>query len=102
MTVQKALRRAARANAGLTVRLLGPPQVEREGRPVRFDTRKALALLAYLAVTGRPHARDQLTARALNGYREGSPVEKWLPKWLPKTGAGLSATTNPRFPARIQ
>ena len=40
--------------------LLGPPRVEREGRPVRFDTRKALALLAYLAVTGRPHAREHL------------------------------------------
>jgi DNA-binding SARP family transcriptional activator len=40
--------------------LLGPPRVERDGRPVAFDTRKALALLAYLALGGRPRPRDVL------------------------------------------
>jgi DNA-binding SARP family transcriptional activator len=42
--------------------LLGPPAVERDGIPVSFDTRKAVALLALLAVTGREHGRDQLAA----------------------------------------
>ncbi len=41
---------------------LGPPAVERDGIPVSFDTRKAVALLALLAVTGREHGRDQLAA----------------------------------------
>ena len=44
----------------LRVALLGSPQVERGRSPVAFDTRKATALLAYLAVTGHPHSRDTL------------------------------------------
>jgi DNA-binding SARP family transcriptional activator len=44
----------------LEVRLLGPPEVLVDGRPLRVDTRKAVALLAYLAVTGTPHSRDVL------------------------------------------
>ncbi|MEP6697037.1 MAG: BTAD domain-containing putative transcriptional regulator, partial [Pseudonocardiales bacterium] len=46
----------------LTVGLLGTPTVERAGSPVTFDTRKAVALLAYLAVTGQAHSRESLTA----------------------------------------
>jgi DNA-binding SARP family transcriptional activator/Tfp pilus assembly protein PilF len=46
--------------APVTVMLLGPPRVEREGRAVAFDTRKAIALLAYLALGGRPRPRDVL------------------------------------------
>ena len=44
----------------LSLALLGPPVVLRDGRPVTFDTRKAVALLALLAVTGREHSREQL------------------------------------------
>ena len=44
----------------LTVSLLGPPRVVRDGAPVSFDTRKATALLAYLALAERAHARDAL------------------------------------------
>ena len=44
----------------LSLALLGPPIVRRDGAPVTFDTRKATALLALLAVTGREHSRDQL------------------------------------------
>jgi len=40
--------------------LLGPPVVKRDGVPVTFDTRKAIALLALLAVTGREHTREQV------------------------------------------
>jgi DNA-binding SARP family transcriptional activator len=44
----------------LSLALLGPPVVRRDGMPVSFDTRKAIALLAVLAVTGREHSREQL------------------------------------------
>src|SRR5215472_17526513 len=46
--------------AELSLALLGPPVVQRDGRQVTFDTRKAIALLARLAVTGREHSREQL------------------------------------------
>src|SRR6202453_2339259 len=44
----------------LRLEVLGPPVVLCDGRPVTFDTRKAIALLALLAVTGREHSREQL------------------------------------------
>ncbi len=44
----------------LRLALLGPPVVLRDSHPVTFDTRKAIALLALLAVTGREHSREQL------------------------------------------
>ncbi|MGC1183909.1 MAG: tetratricopeptide repeat protein [Candidatus Dormiibacterota bacterium] len=46
----------------LRLGLLGPPVVEREGRPVTFDTRKALALLALLAVNGGEQSRTRLAS----------------------------------------
>lgn len=42
--------------------LFGSPALEVAGEPVAIDTRKALALVAYLAVTGQPHTRDGLAA----------------------------------------
>lgn len=42
------------------MRLLGPPQVEVDGVTMRVDTRKAVAVLAYLAVEGGRHPRDRL------------------------------------------
>jgi DNA-binding SARP family transcriptional activator len=46
----------------LRLALLGAPQVEVGGAPLRVDTRKAVALLAYLAYSSRRHGRDQLAA----------------------------------------
>lgn len=46
----------------LTLHLLGPPRVEVDGSPLEVDTRKAVAVLAYLAVTGRPQTRERLSA----------------------------------------
>lgn len=46
----------------LELRLFGYPAVIRDRLPVAFDTRKALALLAVLAVTGLEHSRDSLAA----------------------------------------
>lgn len=56
MTVRKTLQ------SRLRVCLLGPPRIEREGTPVEPDTRKAIALLAYLAVLGQAQGRDRLAA----------------------------------------
>ncbi|MDQ4127724.1 MAG: AAA family ATPase [Actinomycetota bacterium] len=42
--------------------LLGSPRIERDGEPVRVDTRKAIALVAHLAVTRRRSGRDTLAA----------------------------------------
>ncbi len=44
----------------VSVELLGAPRITRDGAAVEIDTRKAIALLAYLGVTGRPHTRDSL------------------------------------------
>jgi predicted ATPase/DNA-binding SARP family transcriptional activator len=44
----------------LALHLLGTPRVLLDGAPVTVDRRKGIALLAYLAVTGRVHSRDAL------------------------------------------
>ena len=46
----------------LAIRVLGPLEVLAGDRPLVVDTRKALAILAVLAVEGRPFARDELAA----------------------------------------
>ena len=45
---------------GLKIFLLGPPRIECDGAPVSVRRRKAVALLAYLAVTGQGYSRDAL------------------------------------------
>lgn len=45
----------------LVISVLGSPAVEIDGTPLQVDTRKATALLVYLAVTGRRQSRDRLT-----------------------------------------
>ena len=44
----------------LKLLLLGPPRLECEKVPVELERRKAVALLAYLAVTSAPQSRDAL------------------------------------------
>jgi adenylate cyclase len=44
----------------LALYLLGPPRIECDGVPIQVDTRKAIALLAYIAVTGKSHRRSSL------------------------------------------
>ena len=48
--------------AEFRIYLLGPPHVEHRGTQQRVDTRKAIALLAWLAVERRSHARATLAA----------------------------------------
>ena len=44
----------------LTIHLFGAPRAEIDGAPLVTDTRKAIALLAYLAVTRQAQTRDTL------------------------------------------
>ncbi|MFN2220234.1 MAG: SARP family transcriptional regulator, partial [Anaerolineae bacterium] len=44
----------------LSLRFLGPPLIELDGQPVHLGRHKAVALLAYLALTRQPHSRDAL------------------------------------------
>jgi ABC-type oligopeptide transport system substrate-binding subunit/DNA-binding SARP family transcriptional activator len=46
----------------LNLAFLGAPRIELDGQPVEIPARKAVALLAYLAVTGQPHSRERLAA----------------------------------------
>ena len=44
----------------LRIYLFGVPHLEQEGKNIVIHRRKAMALLAYLAITGQPHSRDSL------------------------------------------
>jgi len=46
----------------LTLTLFGPPQLARDGEPLQIRSRRCLAILAYLAVTGRTYRRDRLAS----------------------------------------
>lgn len=46
----------------LTLLFLGPPEVYYEGQPLKFPTRKTLALIIYLAMEGGRHSREKLAA----------------------------------------
>ena len=47
--------------AFLRLSLLGAPRIERDGRPIHFERRRALALGIYLVVTDLPHSREALS-----------------------------------------
>jgi DNA-binding SARP family transcriptional activator len=46
----------------LRLELLGPARITRGSAALCFSRRKALALLAYLVLTGRPHSREALAS----------------------------------------
>ncbi|HVQ23185.1 MAG TPA: BTAD domain-containing putative transcriptional regulator, partial [Candidatus Saccharimonadia bacterium] len=75
--------------AGLSVRLLGPVEIAADGRPVAFDTRKAVALLAYLAVVRRPTSREGLAA-LLWPESDGADARNALRRTLSVLRAGLA------------
>jgi DNA-binding SARP family transcriptional activator/predicted ATPase len=61
----------------LRIKVLGPPEVLLGDRPLTFERTKALALLVYLAVSGRVHARDALAA-LLTETPTGTDAKKQL------------------------
>jgi DNA-binding SARP family transcriptional activator len=54
----------------LTIWLLGSPQVALDGAPCDLHSHKALALLAYLVMTNRPHRRLKLATFFWPGQNE--------------------------------
>jgi DNA-binding SARP family transcriptional activator/predicted ATPase len=75
----------------LTLTCFGHPLIELDGVPVRLSGRKPVALLAYLALTGRRHSREALAAllwpespEALSNLRQSlwhlrqAGLEPWL------------------------
>src|SRR6266849_3390485 len=46
----------------LSIYLLGSPRIECNGKSIDLDTRKASALIAYLAITKQRQSRDALAA----------------------------------------
>ncbi len=79
------------------VRLFGPPSLERAGRRVEVDTRKALALLAYLALADRPVSRAALAALLWPDYdqkRAAANLRRTLWSLNRALGAGLVEADN--------
>ena len=77
----------------LQLYFLGPPRFERDGQRLDTDTRKATAMLAYLALTGATDMAMMVTDRAVqilggHGYIREFPVEMWM-----RNGRGI-ATLN--------
>src|SRR6266566_8496721 len=56
------LSRGGKSMSRLALFLLGSPRIERDGVLINVDTRKAIALLAYLTVTHQRHSRDVLAS----------------------------------------
>ncbi|NJN83414.1 MAG: hypothetical protein HC802_14770 [Caldilineaceae bacterium] len=78
--------------ARLTIAWLGAPIITVDEHPAQFDTRKAIALLAFLTMEPGPHMRDALSAllwpeldqgRARGALRRTlSVLNKELSPWL--------------------
>lgn len=76
----------------VNIRFLGPPILERAGQRVGVDTRKAIALLAYLVVAQRPLSRATLAALLWPNYdhkRAAANLRRTL--WSLHTALGESA-----------
>jgi DNA-binding SARP family transcriptional activator len=69
---------------------LGPPRLERDGEPLELNTRKSMALMAYLAVSGQPHRREALTTLLWpnSGSRQARSTLRTTLSTLNKTLAG--------------
>ena len=85
----------AQAAAELSLALLGPPVVTRNGTPVSFDTRKATAVLALLAVEGREFSRERLAVLLwpeADTTRARASLRRTLSVTAAAVGGGLKVT----------
>lgn len=73
----------------LALFLFGLPRMEQDGLPVEVDTRKAVALMSYLAVTRQAHSREHL-ARLLWGESDPSRGRAALRRTLSVLNKALS------------
>jgi two-component SAPR family response regulator len=64
--------RRKQAMSQLVLHLFGTPRLERDGTRVEIHRRKVLALLSYLAVTGKSHPRDSLATMFWSEHDQGS------------------------------
>jgi len=81
--------------AGLGLALLGPPVITWDGRPVSFDTKKATAVLALLAVEGRELSRERLAALfwpETDTSRARASLRRTLSVTTTAVGGGLKVT----------
>jgi DNA-binding SARP family transcriptional activator len=78
--------------ARVSIQLLGPVRIQVTSAPLAVDTRKATALLAYLAVTGRPQSRESLAA-LLWPEADDADARAALRRTLSVLNAGLGAGT---------
>jgi DNA-binding SARP family transcriptional activator/predicted ATPase len=65
----------------LRLSLLGTPVIEVDGQPLVVDTRKAVAILGFLAITGHPQSRAvvaDLLWPELDGERAGAALRRTL------------------------
>jgi DNA-binding SARP family transcriptional activator len=90
----------------LEVALIGPPRVARDGAPVSFDTRKAMALLAHLSLAERPRSREALCELLWPGHdseharaalrRTLSALRKAVgEEWIDTTGDSVALRRGP-------
>jgi DNA-binding SARP family transcriptional activator len=77
-----------RAEPRVAIRVLGPVEVTVRGAPLEVDTRKAVALLVYLALAGRPVDREALAA-LLWPEADGSDARGAFRRTLSVLNAGL-------------
>jgi DNA-binding SARP family transcriptional activator/tetratricopeptide (TPR) repeat protein len=74
----------------LSLGLLGPPRIEHDGKPVHFDTRKAIALLALVSMADQPLSRERL-AMMLWPDSDGDRARGALRRTVSVTAAGVGA-----------
>ena len=75
---------------------LGHPRAEVAGRPVRLETRKTIALLAFLSVERRPYSREYLAALLWPEYdpvRAPANLRRVLSSLQQSLGEGVLAVT---------
>ena len=81
--------------ADLDLALLGPPVISRDGAPVSFDTRKATAVLALLAVQRHELSRERLAALLwpdADAVRARASLRRTLSVTAAAAGPGLLVT----------
>src|SRR5437870_8650371 len=73
----------------LILRLFGTPEVSHAEQPLTFQTRKVLALLAYLAVEQGVHSCDKITALL---WPESDEERRSMSRWMRRRSGWKRAT----------